>query len=369
MAQLRIDHVRKSFGKTDVLKGVDLDIADGEFVVLLGASGCGKSTLLRIIAGLETQTSGRISIGGRLVDSLPPARRGIAMVFQSYALYPHLDVAGNWALGLRQAGESRQVIEERTKEAARILALESLLARKPAELSGGQRQRVAIGRAIVRHPEVFLFDEPLSNLDAALRASVRFEIARLHKQLGATMVYVTHDQVEAMTLADRIVVMDKGIVQQVGTPAELYRTPANLFVAGFIGSPKMNLLRGEGAGDGTVRLPGGGAVPLDGGRRAAAGASGSPAAALAAGAVVLGVRPDGFAVVPPEGAPIRGRVVLNEYLGRESYLHLDLEREGTTAVVEVPPDEGYAAGDTVGLAVKPGAAHLFAAADERRLAA
>ena len=223
MAQLKIDQIRKSFGKTDVLKGVDLDIADGEFIVLLGASGCGKSTLLRIIAGLETQTSGRISIGGQVVDQLPPARRGIAMVFQSYALYPHLDVAGNWALGLKQAGETAALIDERTKEAARILALESLLQRKPSELSGGQRQRVAIGRAIVRHPEVFLFDEPLSNLDAALRSTVRFEIARLHKQLGATMVYVTHDQVEAMTLADRIVVMDKGIVQQVGSPEELYR--------------------------------------------------------------------------------------------------------------------------------------------------
>ena len=254
MAQLKIDQIRKSFGKTDVLKGVDLDIADGEFIVLLGASGCGKSTLLRIIAGLETQTSGRISIGGQAVDQLPPARRGIAMVFQSYALYPHLDVAGNWALGLKQAGESAALIAERTKEAARILALDSLLQRKPSELSGGQRQRVAIGRAIVRHPKVFLFDEPLSNLDAALRSSVRFEIARLHKQLGATMVYVTHDQVEAMTLADRIVVMDKGIVQQVGTPEELYRRPANLFVAGFIGSPKMNFLEGQLTGSGEIQL-------------------------------------------------------------------------------------------------------------------
>ena len=262
MAQLKIDQIRKSFGKTDVLKGVDLDIADGEFIVLLGASGCGKSTLLRIIAGLETQTSGRISIGGEVVDQLPPARRGIAMVFQSYALYPHLDVAGNWAMGLKQAGETQQLIEERTKEAARILAMESLLQRKPSELSGGQRQRVAIGRAIVRHPKVFLFDEPLSNLDAALRSTVRFEIARLHKQLGATMVYVTHDQVEAMTLADRIVVMDKGIVQQVGSPEELYRRPGNLFVAGFIGSPKMNFLKGQWAGGGQIRLGGGASLAI-----------------------------------------------------------------------------------------------------------
>jgi ABC-type sugar transport system ATPase subunit len=355
MAQLKIDQVRKSFGKTDVLKGVDLDIKDGEFVVLLGASGCGKSTLLRIIAGLEQQTSGHVVIGGKVMDNVPPARRGIAMVFQSYALYPHLDVAGNWALGLRQAGESRQVIEERTKEAARILALEQLLHRKPAELSGGQRQRVAIGRAIVRHPEVFLFDEPLSNLDAALRSQVRFEIARLHTQLGATMVYVTHDQVEAMTLADRIVVMDKGIVQQVGTPEELYRRPANLFVAGFIGSPKMNFLKGEWAGPGQVRLDSGASLAVD-------------AANQPGGSLVLGVRPDGFSVTEPGAAGLRGRIVLNEYLGRESYLHLDLEHGGT-AVVEVSPDAPFQAGQSVGLGVKPGAAHLFAAADERRLAA
>jgi ABC-type sugar transport system ATPase subunit len=355
MAQLKIDQVRKSFGKTDVLKGVDLDIKDGEFVVLLGASGCGKSTLLRIIAGLEQQTSGHVVIGGKVMDNVPPARRGIAMVFQSYALYPHLDVAGNWALGLRQAGESRQVIEERTKEAARILALEQLLQRKPAELSGGQRQRVAIGRAIVRHPEVFLFDEPLSNLDAALRSQVRFEIARLHTQLGATMVYVTHDQVEAMTLADQIVVMDKGIVQQVGTPEELYRRPANLFVAGFIGSPKMNFLKGEWAGPGQVRLDSGASLAVD-------------AANQPGGSLVLGVRPDGFSVTEPGAAGLRGRIVLNEYLGRESYLHLDLEHGGT-AVVEVSPDAPFQAGQSVGLGVKPGAAHLFAAADERRLAA
>ena len=357
MAQLKIDQIRKSFGKTDVLKGVDLDIADGEFIVLLGASGCGKSTLLRIIAGLETQTSGHVSIGGDIVNDLPPARRGIAMVFQSYALYPHLDVAGNWALGLKQAGETPQLIEERTKEAARILALESLLARKPSELSGGQRQRVAIGRAIVRHPKVFLFDEPLSNLDAALRATVRFEIARLHKQLGATMVYVTHDQVEAMTLADRIVVMDKGVVQQIGTPAELYRTPANLFVAGFIGSPKMNFLAGEWGGAGQVRLKGGASLAV-----------GEPPASVNGGELVLGVRPDGFAVTEPDAASLRGRIVLNEYLGRESYLHLDLE-DGNTAVVEVSPDLHLSAGQSVGLTVKPGAAHLFATADQRRLAA
>src|SRR3954467_1174312 len=265
MAKLKIDQIRKSFGKTDVLKGVDIDIADGEFIVLLGASGCGKSTLLRIIAGLETQTSGHISIGGRVVDGLPPANRGIAMVFQSYALYPHLDVAGNWAMGLKQAGETRELIAERTREAARILAMENLLARKPSELSGGQRQRVAIGRAIVRHPQVFLFDEPLSNLDAKLRVQMRVELKRLHERLETTAIYVTHDQVEAMTLGTRVVVMKDGYVQQVGEPMEIYAKPQNRFVAGFIGSPSMNfipvtLTEGGGAlfaesGDFRIKVP------------------------------------------------------------------------------------------------------------------
>ena len=357
MAKLKIDNIKKSFGKVDVLKGVNLDIADGEFIVLLGPSGCGKSTLLRIIAGLEEQTSGQLIIGNEVVDQLPPAKRGIAMVFQSYALYPHLDVRGNWALGLRQAGVSREVIEERTREAARILSLEALLDRKPSQMSGGQRQRVAIGRAIVRHPKVFLFDEPLSNLDAALRSQVRFEIARLHTQLGATMVYVTHDQVEAMTLADRIVVMHQGVIQQVGTPEELYRRPANLFVAGFIGSPKMNLLNGQWQGTGRLALKGGGIASID-----------RDVAQRPEGDIVLGVRPDGLDIIDPASSTLRGKVVLNEYLGRETYLHLDLEN-GSPMIVEVSPDLHVRQGDTVGLAVKPGAAHLFAAASEQRLAA
>ena len=357
MAKLKIDNIKKSFGKIDVLKGVNLDVADGEFIVLLGPSGCGKSTLLRIIAGLEEQTSGRLIIGNEEVDQLPPAKRGIAMVFQSYALYPHLDVRGNWALGLKQAGVSREVIEERTREAARILSLEALLDRKPSQMSGGQRQRVAIGRAIVRHPKVFLFDEPLSNLDAALRSQVRFEIARLHRQLGATMIYVTHDQVEAMTLADRIVVMHQGVIQQVGTPEELYRTPANLFVAGFIGSPKMNLLNGQWRGGGRIAIKGGGSVDID-----------ASAAGPANDELVVGVRPDGLSVIDPAGAGLHGKVVLNEYLGRETYLHLDLEN-GSPMIVEISPDLHLRQGDTVGLAVKPGAAHLFAAANEQRLVA
>ena len=357
MARLTFDNVKKSFGKVDVLKGVELEAGDGEFIVLLGPSGCGKSTLLRIIAGLEEQTSGHILIGGEVVDHLPPARRGIAMVFQSYALYPHLDVRGNWALGLKQAGVARAVIEARIKEAARILALEALLDRKPAQLSGGQRQRVAIGRAIVREPKVFLFDEPLSNLDAALRSQVRLELARLHAQLGATMVYVTHDQVEAMTLADRIVVMHHGVIQQVGTPAELYRTPANLFVAGFIGSPKMNFLPAAVQGGGRMVVKGGGSLTVD-----------SPPLPAANDDVILGVRPDGIAIVAPDAATLKGKVVLSEYLGRETYLHLDLEN-GTPMIVEASPDLAVRVGERVGIALKPGAAHLFAAGSEQRLAA
>src|SRR5918996_501293 len=247
MAQGSLRKVVKRFDDTEAVRGIDLDIADKEFVVLVGPSGCGKSTTLRMIAGLEDITDGDIIIGGDVVNDVPPKDRDIAMVFQNYALYPHMTVAENMSFGLRLKRFPKAEIKQRVEEAARILDIRELLDRKPKQLSGGQRQRVAMGRAIVRHPKVFLFDEPLSNLDAALRSQVRFEIARLHAQLGSTMVYVTHDQVEAMTLADRIVVMDKGIVQQVGTPEELYRRPANLFVAGFIGSPKMNFLKGEWA--------------------------------------------------------------------------------------------------------------------------
>jgi len=234
-----------------VVSAVDLDIAAGEFMVFVGPSGSGKSTLLRMIAGLEEVSAGEIHIGGCRADTLPAARRGIAMVFQSYALYPHMDVHDNLGFALRMAGLPRREVAERVRRTAEVLQIESLLQRRPRELSGGQRQRVAIGRAIVREPQVFLFDEPLSNLDAALRQDMRIELSRLHRRLGATMVYVTHDQVEAMTLADRIAVFDGGVVQQVGTPAQLYQQPANLFVAGFLGSPRMNLLR---SGDHTVGI-------------------------------------------------------------------------------------------------------------------
>ena len=248
MGALTLSKVTKSFGKTEVIKGVDLHVDEGEFCVFVGPSGCGKSTLLRMIAGLEDVTEGTVTLDSRDITDEAPAKREIAMVFQTYALYPHLTVRDNMSLALKQAGESRANIDKATARAAAMLALEPYLDRRPAELSGGQRQRVAIGRAIVRTPKLFLFDEPLSNLDAALRVATRIEIARLHRELGATMIYVTHDQVEAMTLADKIVVLRAGVVEQVGSPMELYNNPANTFVAGFIGSPQMNFLKSAAVG-------------------------------------------------------------------------------------------------------------------------
>ena len=242
MADVNLNKVKKSYDKTEVVHGVDLDINSGEFVVFVGPSGCGKSTLLRMIAGLEEITEGEISIGGEVVNNIIAAERGVAMVFQSYALYPHMTVFENMSFALKQAKTPKDEIQQRVTEAAKILQIENLFERLPKQLSGGQRQRVAIGRAIVRDPKVFLFDEPLSNLDAALRVQTRIEIAKLHSQLTATMIYVTHDQVEAMTLADRIVVLNQGIIEQVGTPIELYSSPKNQFVAEFIGSPKMNII-------------------------------------------------------------------------------------------------------------------------------
>ncbi len=251
MTALSLKNVCKSFGKVEVLKHIDLEVIEGEFVVFVGPSGCGKSTLLRVIAGLEDATEGTVEIGGEMVNSVPPAKRGIAMVFQSYALYPHLTVEGNMALGLRQEGQPKAEITRRVQEASVMLSLEDYLSRRPSELSGGQRQRVAIGRAIVREPKLFLFDEPLSNLDAALRMRTRIEIANLHRQLHASMIYVTHDQTEAMTLADKIVVLRDGTVEQVGSPMDLYNNPANRFVAGFLGAPSMNFIPAERLG-GTV---------------------------------------------------------------------------------------------------------------------
>jgi ABC-type sugar transport system ATPase subunit len=352
MGRVLLDGISKSFGSTQVLKNINLDVVSGEFAVIVGPSGCGKSTLLRIIAGLEDQTEGRVVIGERDVSAMPPSKRGIAMVFQSYALYPHLTVEGNMTLGLRQARTPANVIAERLAEAVRILELEPYLKRKPAQLSGGQRQRVAIGRAITRQPEVFLFDEPLSNLDAALRSQVRFEIADLHRRLKSTIVYVTHDQIEAMTLADRIVVVNAGVVQQVGTPAELYRTPANTFVATFIGSPRMNILAGRAAG-GRVEIGGVGNL-----------ATGS----TASGAVTVGVRPNGFEAARAGGEGLAGVLVGQEYLGSESFLHVRL-KNASMVVVQEHPDHGWKVDQELTLRPRAGSLHLFDAQTGLRVGA
>jgi len=347
MADLKIQSLHKSYGLVKVLEGLDLDIPSGEFLVLLGPSGCGKSTLLRIIAGLEDETAGDILLDGKSITLLP-AKRGIAMVFQTYALYPHLTVRGNMALVLKQAGYSKQEIAVRVAESARALELEPLLERKPSELSGGQRQRVAIGRAIVRDPKVFLFDEPLSNLDAALRGQVRLEIARLHQRLSATMVYVTHDQVEAMTLADRIVVMNAGIIQQIGTPRQLYEKPANLFVAGFIGSPAMNFLEVEKITDGQALMAGGKRLPL------------AKSAPQNHGKTILGVRPGGCSLggISDKENSVQGEVLIDEYLGDASYVHVALDN-GTDLVVRENPQKIHKPGERVGVKLNPEALHMF----------
>ena len=316
MAGLELKSLRKSYGTVEVIKGVDLTIADGEFVVFVGPSGCGKSTLLRMIAGLEEISGGELFIGDKLCNQVEPRNRGIAMVFQSYALYPHMTVYDNVGFGLKLAGTPREVRDQKIREAARILQMEHLLDRKPSQLSGGQRQRVAIGRAIVRQPQVFLFDEPLSNLDAALRVDMRMEIAKLHADLGATMIYVTHDQVEAMTLADKIVVLDAGVVQQVGSPIELYQKPANLFVAGFIGSPKMNFVpvKVDAIDDMGITVSGQDVLKLHvpvSGSKVAVGQT-----------LTLGVRPHDLTLV--ESGSILGRLALIERLGNETIVNVEL---------------------------------------------
>ncbi len=335
MSGLQLKAVRKSFGSVEVIKGVDLDIKPREFVVFVGPSGCGKSTLLRMIAGLEQITAGELYIGDELMNDVDPSKRGIAMVFQSYALYPHMTVRENMGFALRFAGVSKPEIEKQVLEAARILELEPLLERRPKELSGGQRQRVAIGRAIVRHPEVFLFDEPLSNLDAELRVHMRIELARLHKELRATIIYVTHDQVEAMTLADKIVVLRDGIVEQVGTPLELYDDPDNRFVAGFLGSPKMNFLEGVVDGE-NLKLPTFGAQTI---------ALGDLAKKLKNGdKVTAGIRPEHFK--RGGSAAINVTTELVEHLGGETYAYA---RHDGGDVLTVAMDDGreLVAGDQV----------------------
>ena len=346
MASVSLRGIKKQYDNNQVIKGIDLAIEDGEFVVFVGPSGCGKSTLLRIIAGLEEIGEGTLDIDGVVSNTVEPSRRGIAMVFQSYALYPHMSVAENMGFALKLAKVPKHEISERVGRAAQILQIEHLLERKPKALSGGQRQRVAIGRAIVRKPKVFLFDEPLSNLDAALRADMRVEIARLHKQLGATMIYVTHDQVEAMTLADRIVVLGPSGVQQIGAPMALYERPANVFVAGFIGMPKMNLA--EGSVDAGGRLALGqapGQVQLDWHNPAAGGRT-----------VTVGIRPEHL--VPQPDGPVRGNVVLVERLGAESHVHLEVAGLARPLVVSIKA-EPPAPGSAWAVAPVQGALHVF----------
>ena len=347
MASVELVGISKSYGSVQVIENLDLAIDDGSFTVFVGPSGCGKSTLLRMVAGLEPITGGDVRIDGRRVNDADPIDRGVAMVFQNYALYPHMTVEQNIGFSLRMAGLSRQQIAERVAEAARALQVEELLKRRPAQLSGGQRQRVAIGRAIVRDPEVFLFDEPLSNLDAELRVSMRVEIAKLHQKLGATMIYVTHDQTEAMTLADTIVVLRGGEIQQRGTPESLYDDPANLFVAGFIGSPRMNMLRGRAEG-GVLVLDAGATIPL-------------PLAH--AGEAVVGIRPEHF-TFGGDDAPFEVRVEVVENLGGTRYLY-GKSRSGEDLVVEARDQFGIKAGETVRIGYRPDRVFAFAATGER----
>jgi ABC-type sugar transport system ATPase subunit len=342
MAQLSLAGVRKSFGPVEVIRGVDLEIADGEFVVFVGPSGCGKSTMLRMISGLEDVSAGLIRIDERDVTRVAPSKREIAMVFQSYALFPHMTVAENIGFGLRLMGLSRAEIDRRVLEVATTLQIESLLARSPRELSGGQRQRVAIGRAIIRNPKIFLFDEPLSNLDAALRVQMRLEITLLHARLGATMVYVTHDQIEAMTLADRIVVFNGGRIEQVGAPMQLYQRPANLFVARFIGAPAMNVL--PGALYSTLRDKLG---------------SGRERAPSIEGVANIGVRPEAIAFANPDDALLLGRIEIVEQLGAETLYYVAIGADLPTVTVKANPGLAVARGQNVGLRFELSQAHLF----------
>ena len=354
MSDLILTDVRKSYGAVEIIKGVNLTVEPGEFVVLVGPSGCGKSTLLRMIAGLETITSGSLEIGGQRVNETDPSKRGIAMVFQSYALYPHMTVRENMGFALSYTGVSKAEIERQVLEGARILELEPLLDRKPAQLSGGQRQRVAIGRAIVRHPKVFLFDEPLSNLDAELRVHMRIEIAKLHKQLATTMVYVTHDQVEAMTLADKIVVLRAGKVEQVGSPLDLYNNPANAFVAGFIGSPKMNFIKAELTGDPPTICFAGVSAP-------------APIAArgLQAGApLTLGIRPEHFDRDALPDVVLDVAIDVVEQLGGTSFVHGHLAT-GERIVIERRDSSGAKGGWALKAGLKLADTRLFDAEGAR----
>ena len=357
MASVAIRDVRKAFGATSVIHGVDISIGDGEFVVLVGPSGCGKSTLLRMIAGLENITAGEIRIGERVVNHVPPKERDVAMVFQNYALYPHMTVADNMAFSMKLRGAPKNEIDERVNRAAAILGLSQLLQRFPRQLSGGQRQRVAMGRAIVRDPQVFLFDEPLSNLDAKLRVQMRTEIKELHQRLKTTSIYVTHDQIEAMTMADRIGVMRDGIVEQIGDPLQLYDTPANTFVAAFIGSPAMNLVPGTARVNGPssgVEFEGGVRLPLPAHARPV---DGQP--------VLYGMRPEHCAVSADTGLP--AEVVVVEPTGADTQLFCRFNGQELTSLVR--DRVNCRAGDKVGLMPDLARAHLFDTASGVRLVA
>ena len=354
MANVQLVKVQKAFGDIQILRDIDLEIRDGEFMVFVGPSGSGKSTLLRTIAGLEDITGGTLSIGGKVVNDIPPAERGIAMVFQSYALYPHMNLYDNMAFGLKIAKVDKDEIHRLVHQAAKILNIDHLLDRKPKALSGGQRQRVAIGRAIVRKPDVFLFDEPLSNLDAALRVRMRYEFAKLHEDLKTTMIYVTHDQVEAMTLADRIVVLAAGRIEQVGTPLDLYENPDNLFVAGFIGSPKMNFLAAEiveaQAGHALVRLGSGALI------RCAVDAAG----ARAGDKVTLGVRPEHLSTAAGDNR-IETTVTFVESLGSTTHAYCEYPGVEETLTCELDGATRLRNGAPLSLAIPAGATYLFAA--------
>ena len=350
MAGLALRNVAKSYGAVSVIEGINISVEDGEFVALVGPSGCGKSTILRMVAGLEDITDGEIAIGGQVVNELTPRERNIAMVFQSYALYPHMSVYKNMAFNLELSGKAKPEIDQRVRQAARMLELEPLLERKPSQLSGGQRQRVAMGRAIVRDPAVFLFDEPLSNLDAKLRVQMRGEIKALHNKVGVTSIYVAHDQVEAMTLADRVVVLNHGVIQQEGSPMELYRRPANLFVAGFIGSPAMNFFEARIEG-GAATTTGGLSFPVNAAEAASEGQN-----------VVVGVRPEHFLI---DGGAYEGMVTFVEPTGGQTFLTLDLG--GHQAMVLASSERDFDSGMRVSVGAPAERVYVFDAQSGKRI--
>src|SRR6266567_2133976 len=354
MAKVQLRDVRKSYIADEVIHGVSIDVVDGEFIVIVGPSGCGKSTLLRMVAGLEAITAGEIVIGDRVVNRLEPKDRDIAMVFQNYALYPHMTVFDNMAYGLRIRGLKKDDIETRVNRAAEILELGALLPRKPRQLSGGQRQRVAMGRAIVREPAVFLFDEPLSNLDAKLRVQMRFEIQKLHRRLATTSLYVMHDQVEAMTLAQRMIVMNAGRAEQIGTPMEVYENPATLFVAGFIGSPAMNFIQGKSEGDGRVSLDGAGNVAI--GQRVEAGRK-----------LTIGVRPEHLTPSAPSAANIVGSIEVIEALGADTLVHVTVA--GRPVIARLPHGAPAVVGEPMSLATRADRIYVFDSETGARLIA